>query len=76
MSNPKAPTRVELARAFNNDQRMIRAFEELFKIIPAELDTIGGATGDANTRSIQAESTAMEVLKITKGINVLLWLSM
>lgn len=40
MADPRAPTRKELARSFNGDQRMIRAFEKLFDLIPDDLNSL------------------------------------
>lgn len=38
MADPRSPTRKEFAKAFNNDQRMIRAFEKLFDLIPDDIN--------------------------------------
>lgn len=35
--DPRSPVRKELARVFGNDQRMIRAFEKLFELVPSDL---------------------------------------
>jgi len=62
MADPRKPTRQELARVFNNDQRMIRAFEQLFEIIPSEINTTTDTADQADKRS--------------KTNGVLVWLSM
>ncbi len=74
MSDPKSLTRNELAKFLPN-QRAIRAFEELFKVVPAEVDNSGNEAKSAFTLAIQANSTAQEALTIAKGNKVLLWLS-
>ena len=58
--NPRAPTRDELAR-FLPDHRSIKAFEELFKLVPSEfnsisdlLEAVNVAAGGADTKAQQA----------------------
>lgn len=37
MVDPIKPTRAEIARIFNNDQRLIRAFEQIFDYVPSTI---------------------------------------
>ena len=53
MADPKAPTRAELAK-FLPDQRTIRAFEELFNIVPSGIEDVGLAAGTALATAQQA----------------------
>lgn len=75
MSNPKPPTRKELAR-FLPDQRLIKAFEQLFEVVPSEITTISTETSSTDSKSTQANSLTLEALTASRGANVLLWLSM
>lgn len=38
--DPRSPTRKELARVFGNDQRIVRAFEKVFDLIPSDFIVI------------------------------------
>lgn len=38
-NNPRAPTRKEFQKIFGNDKRLIKAFEQLFELIPDEIDS-------------------------------------
>lgn len=70
------PTREELGKIFNDDQRTIRAFENLFKTTGEEGSTTIITGGNTEGKANQANSTAIESLQTIKGANVLLWLSM
>lgn len=37
IDDPRPPTRKELAEVFGNNQRLIRAFEQIFDLIPSDL---------------------------------------
>ena len=74
MTNPKALTRKELSR-FLPDQRSIRAFEQLFELIPSELEIISGEAADSTARGNQNTGMAIEALTELRSAKVLLWLS-
>jgi hypothetical protein len=46
INDPKPLTRTDLSKFLGNDQRAIRTFEELFRLIPSELNTIFEAIND------------------------------
>lgn len=75
MSDPKPLTRQELAE-FLPGLREIRAFEQLFKVIPSELINNNTDTGNSSYKSLESISMSIESLRIAKGTNVLSWLSM
>lgn len=75
MSNPKAPTRQELSR-FLPDHRLVRAFEELFRIIPSSTADLSINIGTAIAKVNQANAMSQQNLENIKGVKVLLWLSM
>ena len=75
MSDPKSLTRQELSVILNNDQRAIRAFEKLFELIPSELEINSTSSNNSNSKSVQGISMSSEALRLVKGSNVLLWLS-
>lgn len=63
INDPRAPTRKELAEVFSNNQRLIRAFEKIFDLIPpefidqqAQIDAINLIAGIAEAQSTQALS--------------------
>ena len=60
MADPLPPTRKELA-TFLSDQRLIRAFEKLFEIVPGDLESL---------------EDRIEVVEIrSKSNQVLIWIS-
>lgn len=61
MNRPKAPTRKEL-ETFLKDQRLIKAFEELFNLVPSEFNNLEERIDANEIRS--------------KSNEVLLWISM
>lgn len=65
MADPRPPTRDELAKVFTN-QRMLRAFEKLFDLIPSDLvvlqDGITSATTIAETAD-QKSNAALSLLE-------------
>lgn len=68
--------RSELAEILGDDQRAIRAFENLFRrVIIIEQ---GGFIVEtvAEARGVKANGIGQEALRQIKGANVLLWLSM
>jgi hypothetical protein len=75
MSDPKAPTRKELAE-FLPDQRTIKAFENIFKLIPSQLDSNTAENADSAAKLNQTSGEALQALTIAKSSRVLLWLSM
>lgn len=80
--NPRSPTREELARFLPN-QRAIRAFEELFKLVPSEFnnekvliqETLVEA-GTANAKAVQAIDGLACAERRSRSNGVLTWLSM
>jgi len=58
MSDPKPPTRKQLARILDNDQELIRAFERLFSVaaeqIPTDITSIELSSGTADQKATQA----------------------
>lgn len=53
MDDPKSPTRADLAR-FITDQRTLRAFEQLFKLVPSEINNTNAEVLRALNQSRQA----------------------
>tara|TARA_R110002126_G_scaffold37750_3_gene113485 strand:- start:850 stop:1077 length:228 start_codon:yes stop_codon:yes gene_type:complete len=75
MPNPRPLTRKELSQ-FLPDERSIKAFEELFNLIPSEIIEIDIESGSSDAKAVQSEAIGSEALRLIKGANVLLWLSM
>ena len=67
-------TRKELSE-FLPDHRAVKAFENLFVSTEQTENNINEA-GNANSKAVQADSTAQSALRQVRGGNVLLWLSM
>lgn len=59
--DPRAPTRQELARVFK-DQRMVRAFEKLFDLVPNDLLALQLAIDGVLVSTIEALSKANAAL--------------
>ncbi len=74
MSDPRPLTRQDLAK-FLPDQRSIKAFEQLFSLVPSQIDTVDTDAGTALAASAQASGIAQRGLQIAKSNQVLLWLS-
>jgi len=77
-------TRQELSKILPTD-KAIRAFEELFSTVttleeeyvsPQDVIDVSIDTGAAYNTAIQASSDLRKVTDISRGANVLLWLSM
>lgn len=63
-------------RKFLPDQRSIIAFENLFRATTSTTTIINNEIGGVASNSNLANSISQESLRILKGANVLLWLSM
>jgi hypothetical protein len=74
MSNPRPLTRQDLAK-FLPDQRAIKAFEELFRLVPEQLDVVDTDAGTALAASASASAMAQRGIQISRSNQVLLWLS-
>jgi hypothetical protein len=61
MEGPNKLLRSELA-AFLPSQRAIRAFEQLFDVIPSQLDTTTSSSEDASINAANADSRAQQAL--------------
>lgn len=72
MDDPKAPTRADLAR-FITDQRTLRAFEQLFKLVPSEFNTVesrvDGLTLLLGTQQAQAEEIAAATQDLSSSVD-------
>lgn len=80
--DPKSPTRKELS-LFLRDQRLIRAFEELFKLVPSEFNAqktlIQETLVDSGIVDVKATQTLDDLIGIRRRLastEVLTWLSM
>lgn len=80
--DPKAPTRQDLAK-FLPDQRAIRAFEQLFALVPSQFNLteeqiieINTALNIADARATQAIGSLVDIERRAKSNEVLTWLSM
>jgi hypothetical protein len=73
MANPRPLTREELAK-FLPDQRSIRAFEQLFAIIPGDLIILIQLIEDVGIEAVsamaRAESNSASLLTHSRGIRV------
>ena len=65
MANPYPLTRAELAR-FLPDQRSIRAFEQLFDLIPTDLQDVLISAGNADTKATNALAILEGVAKLAE----------
>lgn len=66
MTEFKAPTRDQLAMVARGDQRLLRAFEQLFRVV-------GGEVGDGVAElTVRVDANEVNI----KSNEVLLWLSM
>lgn len=74
MSDPRPLTRQDLAK-FLPDQRSIKAFEQLFSLVPSQIDTVDTDAGTALAASAKVSGIAQSGLQIAKSNQVLLWLS-
>lgn len=70
MADPRPPTRKELAK-FLPDQRTIRAFEQLFKLIPDDLERIDEAMNEAVNASSKANDNASKLTRIIEMLELL-----
>jgi hypothetical protein len=60
----------------SNNHRDIKAFEEVFNALPTQTELNDVESGTIDAKVNQTIGTAIESLRIVKGANVLLWLSM
>ena len=69
--DPRKPRRDEFARAFNNDQRMIRAFERLFDLIPDGVEGVLLQVQDAINQWIgpAIQSVQAQLYELAKKVN-------
>lgn len=74
MSDPKPLNRVELARIFK-DQRAIRAFEQLFELIPSQLEVTTSEIADSTSKANQNTGDINRTINELRSAKVLLWLS-
>ena len=70
MSDSFNITRNDLTK-ISTDLRVIRAFERLFRAIPADLTTSTTESSNSNAKSNQAIGQTIENERITKGNRVL-----
>ena len=72
MTNPQKPTRSELSRIFNGDQRLIIAFERLFETVPSNTDSLNVLVDELNnqlgTTDSKANSTLSEIEELKPTI--------
>ena len=67
MADPRPPTRDELAKVFTN-QRMLRAFEKLFDLIPADLIVLQDGISSATTIAETADQKSNEALSLLERL--------
>lgn len=67
MADPRPPTREDLAKFLPN-QRAIRAFEELFKLIPDSLDNLEGSISLEISSSARINEKLSTLGGILRGI--------
>jgi len=69
MTDPKPLTRKELAEFLPN-QRAIRAFEELFEVVPSDLETLLAQIDDVDNTSESALSSAASAFSFAKSLDL------
>lgn len=74
MPDPKPLTRKELS-TFLPDQRAVRAFEELFNIVPSEVESNTSELIGLSSKTAESNAMAAEAIQIALFSNTLLWLS-
>ena len=67
---PKKPSREELAKIFK-DPRTLKAFEQVFEIIPTELNTQQEGIGDVQALAESATAQAMLAISLIQAVEAL-----
>ncbi|HCA5022801.1 TPA: hypothetical protein MW161_000539 [Acinetobacter baumannii] len=58
IEDPKPPLRRDLEVMCGGNQRLVKAFEQLFRLVPSEFNNSNGSTLDAQLSADFAQSTA------------------
>ncbi|WP_049082868.1 hypothetical protein [Acinetobacter nosocomialis] len=67
--DPKPPTRQDLEVMCGGNQRLVKAFEQMFALIPKELNNLDGSNTDAQIVGESATAQALAALACYEMLN-------